>query len=216
MRKFFYHSNTPEVFTCAQSGCPDCMEQLLQGNWGLIFYVINNTPGLSAVHGELIQEGSIGLWQAALHFDPNRGTSFSTFAVVAIRNRLRLYLHDYERHNSVEQLEGLSEWTQIMWQDAQMRQAIREEVDCLPERWQHVIRFAYGLDDGPQYNMADIGRMMGISRERVRQIRNNALVLLRVRIASLRVHSILGRGNRDSYARSQRLNQLWRRKLRDR
>jgi RNA polymerase sporulation-specific sigma factor len=38
---------------------------------------------------DLIQEGMIGLYQAALSFDPSKGASFRSFAVLVIRRRIQ-------------------------------------------------------------------------------------------------------------------------------
>jgi DNA-directed RNA polymerase specialized sigma subunit len=39
-------------------------------------------------YADLLQVGRIGLWQAVLHFDAERGVAFSTYAVVAIQRRM--------------------------------------------------------------------------------------------------------------------------------
>lgn len=41
---------------------------------------------------ELFQEGLIGLWGAAVHFDESKGVQFSTFAFVSIFRAMRKYL----------------------------------------------------------------------------------------------------------------------------
>src|SRR6059058_1693673 len=54
--------------------------------------------------------------------------------------------------------------------------ALRRAVEHLPEREQHVIRLRYGLDEEMEPNsLEEIGRRMGITRERVRQIETQAL-----------------------------------------
>ena len=48
-------------FTCAQSGCPDCMEALLHENIRLVWMVLlRQAPG-KADYSDLLQEGRIGL-----------------------------------------------------------------------------------------------------------------------------------------------------------
>ncbi len=37
---------------------------------------------------DLLQEGRIALWQAIMHFDPQRGVAFSIYAGVAIQRRI--------------------------------------------------------------------------------------------------------------------------------
>ncbi|HTK42207.1 MAG TPA: RNA polymerase sigma factor RpoD/SigA [Gemmatimonadales bacterium] len=49
----------------------------------------------------------------------------------------------------------------------------------LPPRDAKVIRLYFGLDDGRARTLEEIGRMMGVTRERIRQLRDRALKQLR-------------------------------------
>ncbi|MGK7942814.1 MAG: RNA polymerase sigma factor SigC [Crocosphaera sp.] len=52
-------------------------------------------------------------------------------------------------------------------------------LDDLTEREQQVIKLRYGFEDGNSYSLAEIGRALDLSRERVRQIEAKALQKLR-------------------------------------
>jgi len=52
---------------------------------------------------------------------------------------------------------------------------LRHVIEQLPEREQLVISLRYGLDTGSPITLSEIGRRMGITRERVRQIERDAL-----------------------------------------
>jgi len=54
-------------------------------------------------------------------------------------------------------------------------EAIRDMLSVLDEREAKVLRLRYGLDDREPRTLKDIGNMLNISRERVRQIENEAL-----------------------------------------
>jgi len=57
--------------------------------------------------------------------------------------------------------------------------ALHRALASLPEREQHVIRLRYGLDEEMEpKSLEEIGRRMGITRERVRQIETQALARL--------------------------------------
>jgi len=43
-------------------------------------------------------------------------------------------------------------------------------LDALPSRQAFAIRLHYGIEDGSPYNLAEVGRIMEISRERARQL----------------------------------------------
>ncbi|HKG33534.1 MAG TPA: sigma-70 family RNA polymerase sigma factor, partial [Gemmatimonadales bacterium] len=46
---------------------------------------------------------------------------------------------------------------------------------ALPPRDAKVLRLYFGLDDGNSRTLEEIGRMMGVTRERIRQLRDRAL-----------------------------------------
>ena len=58
--------------------------------------------------------------------------------------------------------------------------AHRDEVlDSLPPREVRILQLRYGLLDGQAYTLEEVGRKMGVTRERVRQIEAQALTRLR-------------------------------------
>src|SRR5207342_2777504 len=63
--------------------------------------------------------------------------------------------------------------------DTESRDRLDALVDTLDERAADIIRSRYGLTDGRQHKLADIGAKHGISAERVRQLEREALQKLR-------------------------------------
>ena len=61
-----------------------------------------------------------------------------------------------------------------------MHDDINKVLRTLDEREQSVVRLRYGLDDGRPRTLDEIGRVFGISRERVRQIERDSMAKLRV------------------------------------
>ena len=51
--------------------------------------------------------------------------------------------------------------------------------DTLPLREARILRLRFGLDDGRVHSLSDVGRRLGVTRERVRQIEAQALRKLR-------------------------------------
>ena len=47
---------------------------------------------------------------------------------------------------------------------------LKKVLDALPARQAFALRLHYGIEDGFPYNLADVGRIMSISRERARQL----------------------------------------------
>ncbi len=58
-------------------------------------------------------------------------------------------------------------------------QALWDALECLPEREREVLAKRYGLGDDQPRTLREIGKSMGLSRERVRQIESRALMRLR-------------------------------------
>jgi RNA polymerase primary sigma factor len=58
-------------------------------------------------------------------------------------------------------------------------EAINTLLDVLPQREADILRLRYGLADGQIRSMAEIGAIMGYSRERIRQLQHDALDRLR-------------------------------------
>jgi DNA-directed RNA polymerase specialized sigma subunit len=77
-----------DQFTCAQAGCQDCLEKLICDNEGLIHACLRQQVQGGVAYADLLQEGRIALWQAILKYDPQRGTTFSTYAWMVIRHRV--------------------------------------------------------------------------------------------------------------------------------
>jgi len=62
---------------------------------------------------------------------------------------------------------------------ALLRNEIAEVLTTLTEREQAVIKLRFGIDDGRQRTLEEVGRDFGLSRERVRQIEKTTLLKLR-------------------------------------
>jgi RNA polymerase primary sigma factor len=70
--------------------------------------------------------------------------------------------------------------------DARLRgEAVRRAVSVLPERERTVVELRYGLEGAEPAPLREIGRLLGLTPERVRQIEAAALAQLR-RVSSLR------------------------------
>jgi RNA polymerase sigma factor (sigma-70 family) len=210
-------ADQPGDFGCAQSGCTICLEKLLQQHAGLVHCIVRRQWPGDADYADLIQEGWIGLWQAILHFDPGRGFTFSTYAARAIRNRV---------WNAVKQAWRAEGWLEpqragdslsailASWQQEQLHQALQDELGCLPESLRQVIELAYGLDGQPPLNLAAIGRRLGVTREWVRQMRNEALGLLRLPAFSLGLRSLYEQDSREAYRQARQSYDAGRRRRR--
>jgi RNA polymerase primary sigma factor len=60
-----------------------------------------------------------------------------------------------------------------------LKDTIEEALATLKEREAKILRLYFGLDDQDPMTLEEIGAILGITRERVRQIKEKALVRLR-------------------------------------
>ena len=63
-------------------------------------------------------------------------------------------------------------------------QKLNDLLDCISEREAEILRRRYGLDAGTCQTLGEIASIMGISRERVRQVERNALKRLQFSLTS--------------------------------
>ena len=56
---------------------------------------------------------------------------------------------------------------------------LREMVKTLEPREVTILRARFGLDGGPEQTLDEVGRKLGLTRERIRQLQNLALANLR-------------------------------------
>jgi RNA polymerase primary sigma factor len=73
-----------------------------------------------------------------------------------------------------------------------LRENLREVLNDLPPREVRILQLRYGLIDGQTYTLEEVGRKMGVTRERVRQIESQALSRLRHPSIRRKLHDYLG------------------------
>ena len=62
---------------------------------------------------------------------------------------------------------------------ALLRERLAEALDLLPERSARILRLHFGLEGGREHTLEEIGAVLGVTRERVRQLRDRAFRRLR-------------------------------------
>lgn len=230
------------------NGDPEALRQLVEANLRFVVAYAKRFRHSRVSLLDLINEGNIGLIQAARKFDPEKNVKFITYAVWWIRQAI---LHALSQHGATFRLpqkqanvlyriersrqalgrelerapteselaeeldmspdevrlllssnqsilslnepvdeDGEAELGDLLEQylmpDTDERilresfeQSLREALDKLSEKERQVVALRFGLDDDNPLTLREIGELLGISRERVRQIENQALTKLR-------------------------------------
>ena len=148
---------------------------------------------------DLIQEGNIGLIKAADCFDASLGYSFAGFATECIRNRMLLFVNkkyeellvletpafedseEYvtEADRVVDEANILGDASYRIAEDVMMeeerRQMLYATIEKLPRRDREVIQLLYGVGVQDAMSLQEVAMLIGVTKERVGQIRDEAL-----------------------------------------
>ncbi len=77
-----------EVTRAVRAGDPEAKRRLVEANMRLVINIAKNYKNRSVSLEDLIQEGAIGLMQAAERYEPDKGFRFSTYATHWIRQAI--------------------------------------------------------------------------------------------------------------------------------
>jgi RNA polymerase nonessential primary-like sigma factor len=98
--------------------------------------------------------------------------------------------------NQDTELQELLEDDTVSPEDYTVQQSLRQDIRTmlteLTPQQKEVINLRFGLADGIQLSLAKVGQRMGISRERVRQLEQQALKHLRRRKATFQEYLVTG------------------------
>lgn len=172
-------------------------EQIANTNLALVLAMAKRTRMSEVDFADLVSEGNMALLRAVDKFDCARGFKFSTYACRAIlkafsRQGMKLSKHrqrfptDFdpklERSNFVESKRDELE------RDAaeEVRRIVVENRADLSDIERTIIEHRFGLegrlDDERPMTLEQIGQIIGVTKERVRQIQNKALEKIRVEL----------------------------------
>jgi RNA polymerase sigma factor (sigma-70 family) len=209
----------PARFVCAQRGCQECLEALVRGHEGLVHTVLRRQSSGPLSYAELLQAGRIGLWQAVLHFDPERGVALSTYAGVAIQRRIWQAVEQAQRPQGwlapEEPVDARALAEERLWW-CEVCAALAEAIDHLPGRQREVMLAACGWDGQPARDLTQTGHQWGVSRQAAAYWYHKALISLRLPAVSGRLRQLWGQDSRAGYRRSQALSRAWLRQRRGR
>jgi RNA polymerase primary sigma factor len=231
-----------------KTGCRDSLNELIESNLSFVVKVASEYRNLGLPFEDLLNEGNVGLIEAAHRYDASKGTKFITYAIWWIRKSILKALSEHsslvrvptyqmkkvreirdaenslvrslgrrpEREEISEQLSrSVIKIDQVLQfslkemsldekvgkdrdtpiadylvdrssggpeEDMVKREAnslVSEAMEQLNEQERTVIRHRFGIAGGQQLTLKEIGEMMSISRERVRQIECQAKDRLR-------------------------------------
>ncbi len=228
---------------CIQKGDKNALKELIESNLRFVVSYVKKYKGMGIGMFDLINEGNLGLIEAAKRFDPSRNVKFISYAVWWIRQAIIHALTRYSRayhlpqklsdkisdmkrktaelktglgreptreeiakrmditKDEVEDLEildgknvslsdkyfaegvemedriedSLTPSVEYQIIKTSIQRQIREMLGELNEKEENVIKLRFGLDDDKARTLQEIGDMLNLSRERIRQIEQKAM-----------------------------------------
>jgi RNA polymerase sigma factor (sigma-70 family) len=180
------------------------LDQQMAAHEGLVHWVVRQQWRGDLTFEEALHAGRMGLWHALRGYDPTRGNRFSTYAVPAMTHAVwdAVATHAQGIQPGEARLPGAlvdEPDLDTRLDRAQRAGALRASVGELPARLRQVIVAHYGLDQSDPQSFAQIGRLLGISRQRVQQLHLMALLWLAHPTHSRRLRRLLDRQQRGDY-----------------
>jgi RNA polymerase sigma factor (sigma-70 family) len=163
--------------------------QIIRANLRLVVSIAKRHVGPSNNFFELVSDGNMSLIRAVEKFDYARGNKFSTYASWAIMKNFARTIpeENYRRDRFVtgheEMFEAAAD-TRIdehEYESAQRRnqEAVKGMLGRLDDRERRIIVSRYGINGVSEQTLEQLGRELGITKERVRQIESRAQEKLR-------------------------------------
>ena len=168
-------------------------EKLVTANMGYVVTLARQYKSEVLTTDDLVSEGSIGMMKAAEKFDAGRGKPFVTFAAPFVRRAIESAIMRTDTqadvrstdeslpvgsHNNYTLLNVLEDVnaprTDAALEANTLSDELTSRIGLLDERQQAVVTRYYGIGTERQ-TMAEIAAELGLKRERVRQVRNQAL-----------------------------------------
>ena len=194
------------------------VRQAMAQHDGLVHAYIQRQGGGNIPYEEALQAGRIGLWNALRGYDSARGTAFSTYAWVAIWRQIHRRGKELSRESDARVPEKPARWVVLDPVEEVERHltldALHDLVGQLPKQLRRVIVGRYGLGEEPPCTLKELGKELGLSGERVRQLQQEALAWLRHPAHSWRLRQLLGKNTAADYRRALAQNAALRRSRR--
>ena len=189
------------LFAAAQAGDAESVAELMLRHEGLVHQVVRRQWSGGWRYADVVHEGRIGLWQAILKYDPQRGVAFSTYAGLAIAHQVWAAVAAEAESPGRGRLAGSTTAVDLQEHVVAQRigQVLRGMVASLPLREAWVVRHYYGLGGQTRSTQPLLAARLGVTRQAIHYYRRLALRRLRHPAWSGHLRALLEYNRRADY-----------------
>lgn len=184
-----------KMFKRIRDGDKNAFEQVVVSNLKFVVTIAKRYRKYGVNFADLISEGNMGLIKAVGNFDETKGTRFISYAVWWIKAYIQDFINN-SINNSTLSSEGINynemdceyaensniindEFEDEMINAQSRASSLNELMDCLEKREQRILILYFGLYGNKESTLDEIGNEMNLTKERVRQIKDKALVKMK-------------------------------------
>lgn len=175
-------------------------EKLITSNLRFVASVAKPYIGMGLSYADLIAEGNLGLLRAIDKFDYSKDVKTISYSVWWIKQTILDALNnrnqmngedlpkdfqrlDFEDEDDVGPLaEDFIEREDANLDRNEIKNVTQSLLDCLNKREKMVVVAYFGLDNTDELTLEEIGKKLGITKERVRQVLSKSLKKLRAEV----------------------------------
>jgi RNA polymerase sigma factor (sigma-70 family) len=167
-------------------------EYLTRTNLALVLAMAKRTRLGDVDFAEIVSEGNMALLRAVDKFNVDRGFKFSTYACRAILKAFSRTSQKHSRHRQRFPVEFEPDLEKSDWSDKkrdavegdlvdELKQIVDRNLAHLSSIEQIVVKQRFNWDQAQEspLTLEEVGRIIGVTKERVRQIQNKALNKIR-------------------------------------
>ena len=167
-------------------------EYLVRTNLALVLAMAKRTRLGDIDFAEIVSEGNMALIRAVDKFDVGRGFKFSTYACRAI---LKAFSRAAQKHSKqrtrfpvefdpdMEKSDWIDKKRDVVEEDCidELKQIVNRNLADLSDTEQTVLRRRFNWEQAEEspLTLEEVGKIIGVTKERVRQIQNKALMKIR-------------------------------------
>jgi len=189
----------------AKQSDADAQNQLIENNLRFIkktAYEVWNAQAelnrsLGIGHDDLIQEGMLGLCGCMVHYDPDSGNLFLTYASPAIRNAMLDYIREQNTSFEAKNLNNIISLDELAKDEAQSRHNfladptrqtpeqiylaleriddIHHALSMIADREEQYLRYRFGFDDDMEHPLTETAKHFHLSESRAKSTEALAL-----------------------------------------